>query len=160
MRTTNYRHGLLSECLRDSVKCIWEIVQRAVVGSAPLCHLSHHSCSSLEPWKPVLPQPERNHGWQWGLSPAQINPTPSSSVTLFSSCPQSFPASESFPMSWLFASGGQSIGASASPFHGHELGQIPGDGEGQGSLVSCSPWGCTGLDLTERVNNSNNYWNT
>ena len=31
-----------------------------------------------------------------------------------SSCPQSFSASESFPMSWLFASGGQSIGASAS----------------------------------------------
>ena len=37
----------------------------------------------------------------------------SSSVTPFS-CPQSFPASESFPISWLFASGGQSIGASAS----------------------------------------------
>ena len=39
--------------------------------------------------------------------------TISSSVTLFSSCPQSFPASGSFPMSSLFASGGQSIGASA-----------------------------------------------
>ena len=32
----------------------------------------------------------------------------------FSSCPQSFPASGSFPMSWLFTPGGQSIGASAS----------------------------------------------
>ena len=31
-----------------------------------------------------------------------------------SSCPQSFPASGSFPMSWLFATGGQSIRASAS----------------------------------------------
>ena len=41
------------------------------------------------------------------------HPTISSSVAPFS-CPQSFPASESFPMSWLFASGGQSIGASAS----------------------------------------------
>ena len=38
----------------------------------------------------------------------------SSSVVPFSSCPQSFPASGSFPMSRLFASGGQSIGASAS----------------------------------------------
>ena len=38
----------------------------------------------------------------------------SSSVTPFSSCPQSFPASGSFPMSQLFASGGQSIGVSAS----------------------------------------------
>ena len=40
--------------------------------------------------------------------------TNSSSVTLFSSCPQSFPASGSFPVRQLFASGGQSIGASAS----------------------------------------------
>ena len=40
-------------------------------------------------------------------------PTISSSVTLFS-CPQSFPASGSFPISWLFTSSGQSIGASAS----------------------------------------------
>ena len=38
----------------------------------------------------------------------------SSSVTPFSSCPQSFPASECFPTSWLFTSGGQSIGVSAS----------------------------------------------
>ena len=42
------------------------------------------------------------------------HPTISSSVTRFSSCPQSFPASGSFPMSWLFTSGGQSIGASDS----------------------------------------------
>ena len=40
--------------------------------------------------------------------------TISSCVTLFSFCLHSFPASGSFPMSWLFASGGQSIGASAS----------------------------------------------
>ena len=32
----------------------------------------------------------------------------------FNSCPQSFPASGSFPVTWLFASGGQTIGASAS----------------------------------------------
>ena len=37
----------------------------------------------------------------------------SSSVIPFS-CPQSFPALGSFPMSWLFASGGQSIGTLAS----------------------------------------------
>ena len=42
------------------------------------------------------------------------HPAISSSVTPFSSCPQSFPASGSFPMSRLFTSGGQSIGASAS----------------------------------------------
>ena len=42
------------------------------------------------------------------------HPIISSSVALFSSCPQSFPASRFFPMSQLFASGGQSIVASAS----------------------------------------------
>ena len=42
------------------------------------------------------------------------HPTISSSVVLFSSSPQSFPASGSFPMSQLFAWGGQSIGVSAS----------------------------------------------
>ena len=42
------------------------------------------------------------------------HPTIPSSIAPFSSCPQSFPASGSFPMSWLFASGGLSIGASAS----------------------------------------------
>ena len=41
------------------------------------------------------------------------HPAISSAVTRFSSCLQSFPASGSFPMSWSFASGGQSIGASA-----------------------------------------------
>ena len=40
--------------------------------------------------------------------------TISSSVIPFSSCPHSFPASGSFPRSQLFASGGQSIGVSAS----------------------------------------------
>ena len=42
------------------------------------------------------------------------HPTISSSVVPFSSSRQSFPASGSFPMSWLFASGSQNIGASAS----------------------------------------------
>ena len=42
------------------------------------------------------------------------HPTISSSVIPFSTCLQSFPASWSFLMSRLFASGGQSIGASAS----------------------------------------------
>ena len=42
------------------------------------------------------------------------HPTISSSVVPFSFCPQSFPAPGSFPMSQFFASGGQSIGVSAS----------------------------------------------
>ena len=46
------------------------------------------------------------------------HPTISSSVVPFSSCLQSFPASGSFPISWLFSWGGQSIGSfSISPFN-------------------------------------------
>ena len=72
--------------------------------------------------------------WPYGLQHARLpcpSPTPeacsnscplsqwchpsiSSSVIPFSSCPQSFPASGSFSMWWLFATGGQNIGASAS----------------------------------------------
>ena len=46
-------------------------------------------------------------------SSQRCHPTISSSVVPFSSCPQSFPASGSFQMSQLFASGGQSIRVSA-----------------------------------------------
>ena len=42
------------------------------------------------------------------------HPTISSSVIPFSSCPQSSPASGSFPVSWLFPPGGQRTGASSS----------------------------------------------
>ena len=49
------------------------------------------------------------------LSPLSkwCHPTISSAIAPFSWCLQSFPASEFFPMSCLFASGGQSIGVSA-----------------------------------------------
>ena len=40
--------------------------------------------------------------------------------------------------------------------NGHELGQIPGDGEGQGGLTCCSSWGHKDLDMTEQLNNNNN----
>ena len=53
------------------------------------------------------------------------HPTFSSSVIPFSSCPQSFPASGSFPMSWLFPSGCQSIGASASVLPKYIQGWFP-----------------------------------
>ena len=40
--------------------------------------------------------------------------------------------------------------------NGHEFDQALGDGEGQGSLACCSPWGCKESDRTERLNNNNN----
>ena len=60
-------------------------------------------------------------------------PTISSSVALFSFCLQFFPASGSFPMSQLFASGGQSMGASAS------VSVLPV------SIQGWFPWRLTGL---------------
>ena len=38
--------------------------------------------------------------------------------------------------------------------NGHELGQTPGDGEGQGSLACFSPWGHKEVDTNERLNNN------
>ena len=37
-------------------------------------------------------------------------------------------------------------------FNGHEFEQALGVGDGQGSLVICSPCGCKELDMTERLN--------
>ena len=39
--------------------------------------------------------------------------------------------------------------------NGHEFDQALGDGEGQGSLACCSPWGCKESDMAERPNNNN-----
>ena len=36
--------------------------------------------------------------------------------------------------------------------NGHEFEQTPGDGEGQRSLMCCSPWGHTETDMTEQLN--------
>ena len=65
---------------------------------ASLSFTISQSLSKLMSIEFVMPS-NRDRGW---------------SVTPFSSCPQSFPASGSFQMSLLFASGGQSIGVSAS----------------------------------------------
>ena len=39
-------------------------------------------------------------------------------------------------------------------FNGHRLGQTAGDGERQGTLVCCSPWGRKESDTTEQLNNN------
>ena len=75
--------------------------------------------NSLQPHEPQHARPScqsavpRDHP---NLCPSSwwCHPTISSSVVPFSSCPQSIPASGSFQMSQLFASGGQSIGVAAS----------------------------------------------
>ena len=80
---------------------------RSVVSDSLRSHESQHSrppCSSPTP---------RVHSNSCPLS-QRCHPAISSSVVPFSSCPQSLPASESFPMSKLFSWAGQSTGVSAS----------------------------------------------
>ena len=72
----------------------------------------------MTPWTTAcpLPCPSPAPGAYSNSCPSSrwCHPTISSSVVPFSSCPQSFPASGSFPRSQLFISGGQHTGASAS----------------------------------------------
>ena len=75
----------------------------SVVSDSLWPHESQQACPSPTPGVHSNPLPS-----SWWCHPAI-----SSSVVPFSSCPQSLPASESFPMSQLFAWGGQSTGASA-----------------------------------------------
>ena len=79
---------------------------RSIVSDSLLPHGLQH---------PSPPCPSPNPGAYSNSCPLSwwCHPTISSSVTPFSSCPQSFPESESFPVSRLFTSGGQSTGASA-----------------------------------------------
>ena len=79
----------------------------SVVSNSLRPHESQHSrppCPSPTPG--VYPNSCPSSWW--------CHPAISSSIIPFSSCPQSFPALGSFPMSQLFASGGQSIRVSAS----------------------------------------------
>ena len=68
--------------------------------------LQHTMPPCPSPIPGVYPNPHPLSQW--------CHPTVSSSVIPFSSCPQFSPASGSFQMSQLFASGGQTIGVSAS----------------------------------------------
>ena len=77
--------------------------------------------------------------WPYGLQNQWCHPTISSSVIpLFSFCLQSFLSSRSFPMNWLFITGGQSITdlASASVLLMNIQGRFPLRLTG---LISCSP---------------------
>ena len=67
----------------------------------------------LKHTRPPYPSPSPGVHSNSRPSSQWCHPAISSSVVLFSSCPQSLPASESFPVSHLFAWGGQSTGASA-----------------------------------------------
>ena len=78
----------------------------SVVSNSLRPHESQHA-------RPPCPSPIPGVHSESCPSSQWCHPVISSSVVPFSSCPQSLPASESFPMSQLFAWGGQSTGTSA-----------------------------------------------
>ena len=110
-------------------------------------HEMQHSrppCPSPTPG--VHPKPCPSYRW--------CHPTISSSVIPFSSCPQSFPASGSFPMSQLLASGGQSIGSfsfNISPSNEHPV-LIYFKMDWLDLLACCGSWGRKESDTTDQLN--------
>ena len=85
----------------SSVQC-----SRSVVSDSLWPHELQHA-------RPPCPSPTPRVHPNLCASSRWCHPAISSSVVLFSSCPQSLPASGSFPMSQLFTWGGQSTGVSA-----------------------------------------------
>ena len=112
------------EKLEDVVVKVSNLVSGSIwVQNYPLHVEVQFSCSfvsdSLWPYgvqhaRPPCPSPTPEPCSNSCPSSRWYHPNISSSVVPFSSRLQSFPASGSFPMSWFFASGGQSIGVSAS----------------------------------------------
>ena len=89
-----------SNCIRS------DQISRSVVSDSLRSHESQHA-------RPPCPSPTPGVHANSCPSSRWCHPAISSSVVPFSSCPQSLPASESFPMSQLFAWGDQSTGVSS-----------------------------------------------
>ena len=109
---------------REAMKCLESksLARRKSIFSIKFCSIQF-SCLVMSDtlWshgprhnRPPCPSPNPRVYSNSCPSSRWCHPTISSSDVPFSSCPQSFPASGSFPVSQLFASGGQSIGVSAS----------------------------------------------
>ena len=109
-------------CLRETwvktakVKQIMSQIEVISIKFSSVAQLCPTLCDPIEPHHARPPCPSPTAGVHPNPCPSSqwCHPTISSSVVPFSSCPQSFPASGSFQMNWLFASGGQTIGVSAS----------------------------------------------
>ena len=114
-------HGQLAKCWRMSMKVVYKGFKQTSICTMEYSVQFSHSVVSDSLWpyglqraRPPCPSPTRGVYSNSCPSSQWCHPTISSSVVPFSSCPQSFPASGSFPMRQLFTSGSQSIGVSAS----------------------------------------------
>ena len=98
---------LLMSQMRLALRLASDQISHSVMSDSLWPHESQHS-------RPLCPSPTPGVHSDSCPSSRWCHPAISSSVVPFSSCPQSLPASESFPISQLFAWGGQSTGVSAS----------------------------------------------
>ena len=107
MQNSHHWPLILITCWNDNVVDTFSSVQfsRSVVSDSLRPHESQHARPPYPSQTPGVHPDSRPSSW-W------CHPAISSSVVPFSSCPQSLPASESFPMSQLFAWGGPSTGVS------------------------------------------------
>ena len=126
------------ECFYEELQDLLELhtirsdqISRSVVSDSLRPHESQYGRSPCPSPTPRV-HPDSRPSSQW------CHPDISSSVVPFSSCPQSLPASEFFPMSQPFAWGGQSIGVSAlaSFLPKKSQGQSPSEWTGWISLQS------------------------
>ena len=104
-RTQAFFHRIRTNNLKTCISSVQFSCSVASDSSRP--HESQHArppCPSQTPW--LYSNSSSSSRW--------CHPAILSSVIPFSSCPQSLPASRSFPMSQLFAWGGQGTGVSAS----------------------------------------------
>ena len=111
--------GPLSLPLSWSLTLIYPFIYQSIISPHQCCSVAKSCptlCDPMDYSMPRLPCPSPSPWVCPSLCPLHwwCHPTISSSVTLFSFWLQSFQATGSFPMSKLFTSGGQSIGASAS----------------------------------------------
>ena len=115
IKVHNNNRFLSSTDLQEIVTCLNYILlltssvqfSRSVTSDSLWPHESQHA-------RPPSPSPTPGVHSDSPPSSQWCHPAISSSVVPFSSCPQSFPASGSFPVSQFFTSGGQSTGVSAS----------------------------------------------
>ena len=105
---------IIQICVPEKYPLLYDMVQfssvqfsRSVVSDSLQPHGPQHA-------RPPFPSPTPGVHLNSRPSSWWCHPAMSSFVVPFFFCPQSLPASESFPMSQLFAWGGQSIGVSAS----------------------------------------------
>ena len=116
-------------CSGECSLCTWKRYILLLLGGVPYSCLLSIIGLSVQFSRSVVSDSLRTHELQHARPPCpspapgvypnscpssqRCHPAISSSVVPFSSCPQSLPASESFPISQLFAWGGQSTGVSA-----------------------------------------------